>query len=114
MSRLSTQRTGLVGKLPRPFDLAHAMPLGEHSVAAVAKRDECVEREVNPRFAARFAALAEELPFQLSVAPLADVEEDVPVRLGERPPFKHVVETKPKRLFRPRPLVVERYSALAS
>lgn len=82
MLRLGAQSLGVFAQSPCPLDLAHMMPLGEHNVASDAKRDECAEREVQPRFAARVATLAEELPLQLAVVRFPNVEKDVPVRLG--------------------------------
>ncbi len=103
MLRLSAQSLGIFTKPPRTIHLTQTVPFGEHSVAPVTDRDERVEREENLLMAEIVAALAEELPLQLSVVHVMDMEEDVPVHLGQRrgplPAFAHYAETNPRGLF---------------
>jgi len=108
MSRLGAQRFGVFTKPPRPLGLAQTVSFGEHRAAAVVKRDVSVEREENVFVTAFLAALAEELPLQLSAVSVSEVEEDVPVYLGQgrgpRRAFVHYEQTRRKLLFRQRPL----------
>jgi hypothetical protein len=114
---LGAQPFGVVPKPPRPLDLTQMVPFGERGAATVTKRDVRVEREENVLMAAIVATLAEELPLQVSIVRVLDVEEDVPVDLGQgrgpRPAFAHDPETTPKRSFRQRPLVTDCYKVRA-
>src|SRR3954453_1820890 len=114
---LGAQPFGVVPKPPRPLDLTQMVPFGERGAATVTKRDVRVEREENVLMAAIVATLAEELPLQISVVRVLDVEEDVPVDLGQgrgpRRAFVHYAQTRPKRLFRQNPLGVNQLSGLA-
>src|SRR3954468_9922784 len=108
MLRLRTQPLGIFTEPPRTIHLTQMVPFGERGAATVTKRDVRVEREENVLMAAVLAALAEELPLQLSVVRVSEVEEDVPVDLGQgrgpRRAFVHYAQTRPKRLFRQNPL----------
>src|SRR3954469_1882859 len=74
---LGAQPFGVVPKPPRPLDLTQMVPFGERGAATVTKRDVRVEREENVLMAAVVATLAEELPLQVSIVRVLDVEEDV-------------------------------------
>src|SRR3954452_8992460 len=104
---LGAQPFGVVPKPPRTLHLTQMVPFGERGAATVTKRDVRVEREENVLMAVVLAALAEELPLQLSVVCVSEVEEDVPVDLGQgrgpRRAFVHYAQTRPKRLFRQNP-----------
>jgi hypothetical protein len=110
MLRLGPQPLGIFTKPPRAIGLTQTVPFGEHSVAPVMDRDERVEREENVLMAGIVAALAEKLPLQLSRVRVLDMEEDIPVRLGQRrgpcPAFAHHGEITPERLLRQRSLGV--------
>jgi hypothetical protein len=107
MSRLGAQGLGIFAEPPCAIRLTQAVPFGEHSAAPIVDRDERVKREENVLVAVIPAALAEELPLQLARIRVLDMEEDVPVRIGQRrrpcPAFAHGVDITPKRLFRQRP-----------
>src|SRR4051794_9847352 len=107
MPRLRAQPRGIFTKPPRTIHLAQMVPFGERGTATVTKRDVRVECEENVLMAAFLAALAEELPLQISVARVLDVEQDVPIHLGQgRGPcaaFVHDAKPTPKRLFHQSP-----------
>src|SRR3954471_11536325 len=108
MLRLGAQPLGIFTKPPRPLNLTQMVPLGERGAATVTKRDVRIEREENVLVTGFLAALAEELPLQVFGCRALDVEEDVPVYLGQgrgpRRALAHYTQTTPKLLFRPRPL----------
>src|SRR4051794_9786499 len=75
MLRLRAEPRGVFTKPPRTIHLTQTVPFGEHSAATVVKLDERVEREENVLVTALPAALAEELPLQLSATRITDIEE---------------------------------------
>src|SRR5437868_2865400 len=81
--RLGAQSLSILKKPPRTIHLAQMVPFGERGAATITKRGVRVEREENVLMAEIVATLAEELPPQLSVVRVLDVEEDVPVHLGQ-------------------------------
>ena len=85
MGRLRAKRFGIVAEgaeHDRPG--AETVPSGEQSAAPVMDRDERVEREENVLMAVFAVARAEELPLRFSGVRALDVEQDVPVHLGQR------------------------------
>ena len=103
MLRLPAQPFGIFTKPPCAIHLTQMVPFGERGAATVTKRDVRVEREENVLMAAIVATLAEELPLQVSIVRVLEVEEDVPVHLGQgrgpRPAFVHYAQIRPKLLY---------------